>query len=564
MRRSNDPARTRRVLVIGQAAGALAAAGALDAAGTARAVFDCPPPGAGPPSPGGYCGVVVVGDGRTLDASWVTSLCTWVGSGGALLALGAPSPDAPAAWRDLLGADATGRHPAGEWFAKVAPGAPHLAVRAPAEIPVGGPLETLAPRPGTTPVIHVSVGFQDAVAVAHRRVGKGSVTVSGLGTGSGAPASPDLSLILGRALRGPARPEEPIGVAVAGYGPYGGMGRYHGLAAEATPGLELVASCDPDPGRRKAAEEDFPNSRAYASVDELCADPAVSVVVVASPPSSHGGIAMALLRAGKHVVCEKPLCFTLAEADALFAAAEQQGVVLTVHQNRRWDRDFRTVRKVVAAGLLGELFNMETFVGGFEHPCRAWHSEESISGGAAYDWGAHHLDWALELIGGWPVTVSAHGHKRVWHDVTNLDQVRVRLAWEDGREAEFVHSDVAAIRRPKFYLQGTEGTLVGHYRTVTVEKIDAGQGYVAEKAHHAEAPAELILARYHSGAGLSETRLPLVDGERFAFHRNLADHLHRGEPLAVTPQAARRVVSLLEAATASAGDGGRPVVLPRL
>ena len=160
-----------------------------------------------------------------------------------------------------------------------------------------------------------------------------------------------------------------------------------------------------------------------------------------------------------------------------------------------------------------------------------------------------------------PRIVQAHGHKRVWHDVTNLDQIRVRMTWPDGREAEFLQSDIAAVRRPKFYVQGTAGTLVGSYRTITLEHIEPGRGYVATQAHHAEAPAELLLARYESGYGISETRLPPAVEQPFAFHRNLADHLHLGEPLAVSPASVRRVISVLEAAQRSSTRGGAPVVI---
>jgi hypothetical protein len=145
--------------------------------------------------------------------------------------------------------------------------------------------------------------------------------------------------------------------------------------------------------------------------------------------------------------------------------------------------------------------------------------------------------------------------------VTNLDQIRVRMTWADGREAEFLQSDIAAVRRPKFYVQGTAGTLVGSYRTVTLESIEPGLGYVATEAHHAEAPAELLLARYESGHGISETRLPPAVEPPFAFHRNLADHLHLGEPLAVTPSSVRRVIAVLEAAHRSSTGGGAPEVL---
>jgi predicted dehydrogenase len=261
------------------------------------------------------------------------------------------------------------------------------------------------------------------------------------------------------------------------------------------------------------------------------------------------------------VASEKPLCLTTAEADGLIGTAAGHRRVLTVHQNRRWDRDFAALRRAVASSLLGEVFNVETFVGDYAHPCRTWHSEVSVSGGAVYDWGAHHVDWILLLLEGTPALVQTHGHKRVWHDVTNLDQLRVRLAWTDGREAEFFHSDIAAIRRPKFYVQGTSGTLVGHYRPLTFERIEPGRGYVSERAHHAEAPAELVLARYESGYGLTEMRLPPAPDEPFAFHRNLADHLHLGEPLAVTAESARRVVAVLEAAQRSSESGGQAVRL---
>jgi len=235
--------------------------------------------------------------------------------------------------------------------------------------------------------------------------------------------------------------------------------------------------------------------------------------------------------------------------------------MLTVHQNRRWDSDFVALRRAVGAGLLGEIFNVETFVGGYAHPCRTWHSDTAVSGGAGYDWGSHHVDWVLQLLTGTPRVVQAHGHKRVWHDVTNHDQIRVRMTWPDGREAEFLQSDIAAVRRPKFYVQGTAGTLVGTYRTITLEAIEPGRGYVATQAHHAEAPADLVLARYESGYGISETRLPPAIEQPFAFHRNLADHLHLGEPLAITPASVRRVISVLEAAQRSSTRGGSAVVL---
>jgi hypothetical protein len=124
-----------------------------------------------------------------------------------------------------------------------------------------------------------------------------------------------------------------------------------------------------------------------------------------------------------------------------------------------------------------------------------------------------------------------------------------------------MQSDVTGIRRPKFFVQGTEGTLAGHYRPLRFEHDEPGVGYVGHEAHHAEAPVDLTLARYEAGYGLTETRLPPAPANRYGFHRNLADHLRLGEPLAVTPSSARRVVALLEAAQRSTDEGNTPIAL---
>lgn len=524
---------------------------------------------AGLPGPGAYSGIVIDGPADDLAPAQVEDLDRWVRQGGSLVVIGAApetaaGPPGLEGWADLLGATAAPSRP-GEWIVKVGADGHPATTRVPAEIPVIDTFQPLRPTPEARVLLAVNIAYRDEPAVVSRSLGAGCVTTAGLGNLDTALADPDLALVLRRCLAGGGAAgrsrHRMVGLGIVGYGPYGGMGQYHGRAASATEGLELVAACDHDPGRRKAAEADFPGLRAYATLEEMAADDDVEVVVVATPPVSHAPIARSMLNAGKHVAMEKPMCLNVAEADDLIALAAAQQLTLTVNQNRRWDPDYRAIRRVLHEGLLGELFSTETFVGGFEHPCRAWHSEESVSGGAVYDWGSHHLDWAVQLMGGPPATVTAHGHKRVWRDVTNLDQIRVHLAWEDGREAEFVQSDIAAVRKPKFYLQGTAGTLVGHYRPVAFERIEAGFGYVSETAHHAEAPVELTLVRYQSGWGLSETRLPPLPQQRYAFHRNLADHLQRAEPLAVTPDSVRPVIAVIQAAERSARGGGAPVQL---
>ena len=514
------------------------------------------------PGPSGYDAIVVDGPPPPRSAGELSALRDAVEAGTPLVAVAVDGPKG--FWADLLGVRSGAAVSAGEYFAKVVPGT-DLGVRVDPEVPFVDrfrPLVVADDRAAT--VVAASIGYRDHALVTSVRRGAGRVVACALGADDAVLRLPAMATLLARALA-PVAPgsgaTRPLGVAIVGYGPYGGMGWYHGLGIADTEGLELVAVVDPSDARRKAAEDDFPGLAAHASVDDLFGDDDVDLAIVATPPSAHFALTRSLLRAGKHVACEKPLCLTAAQADELIAVAGANERVLTVHQNRRWDPDFLAIRRAVDAGLLGDLFNVETFVGGFEHPCRAWHSDVEVSGGAVYDWGSHHVDWILQLLGSAPARVTTFGHKRVWHDVTNLDQLRLHLSWDDGREAEFFQSDVAAVRRPKYYVQGTAGTLVGEYRPLTFERIEAGRGYVADQPHHAEAPATLTLARYESGYGLTSTALPVAPEQRYAFHRNLADHLHLGEPLAVTAASVRSVVAVLEASQRSSDEGGRVIEL---
>jgi predicted dehydrogenase len=500
---------------------------------------------------------VVVGRVDERAPAAVEELRRHVTSGGSLLVVPEPADPVQA---ELTGVHVDAERTRAEWFVTL--GDRPEAARLDGEVPVSTPLHVLRPVAGDAEIVATtSVGFRHVPVLAVRSVGLGRVVSAGIADLEALLAHAVLGRYVRRLLGPPAAPARPLGVAVVGYGPYGGMGYTHGLAATETDGLAFVAAVDPLPERRSVAVTDFSGLRTYASATELGADDGVDIAIVATPPSQHAELAVALLEAGKHVVVEKPMCLTVADADRMMAAAAANDLVLTVHQSRRWDTDFLALVRAVEHGLVGEVFNIETFVGGFEHPCRAWHSEEEISGGAVYDWGSHHIDWLLRLYGAPPARVVTSSHKRVWHDVTNADQVTVWMQWPDGREATFRQSDVAAVRRPKFFVQGTAGTIEGHYRPVAFESLEPGRGYVNRAAHHAEAPVELRLVGYEGGYGLVEQRLPPVPHPGWGFHRNLADHLLLGEPLAVPPQQSRAVVAVLEAAQRAGGNGTAVVEL---
>jgi scyllo-inositol 2-dehydrogenase (NADP+) len=383
------------------------------------------------------------------------------------------------------------------------------------------------------------------------------VGVLTLGSSPALLDEPAFARLVHRLLRHLAghRDGAPVRVGMLGYG---AIGSEHAAAIARTPGLELVVVADPDGARVAAAQAYAPGVRGHRSSEGLLADDAVDLVVVSTPPNTHAEQVLRALAAGKHVVVEKPFCLTAEEADRQIAAASAAGLTLAVYQNRRWDSDYLALRAAVRAGRLGEVFHVETFVGGYDHPCNFWHSDAEVSGGAIYDWGSHYLDWVLDLLPQSVEWVSATAHKRVWHDVTNADHTRVLLHFVDGVEAEFTSSDLAAARKPKFYVLGTQGALVGDWqqeRVVSRSPI----GLVAEDRFAvSDAPSLLTL---HATDG-SYTVLAPVAPPPQPFHRELADQLLSGWPMSVTPDGSRRTIAVMQAATLSAADGGRPVAPP--
>ncbi len=395
-----------------------------------------------------------------LDPQQAGDLERFVRSGGA--ALIALEPDDPLS-AALAGVEVSADLPTTEWFVTLADRA--AGARLDGEVAVTSALRPLRPVADDVQVAATtSIRFEHQPTIVVRAVGAGRVVSTGISDLAAIRRHPTLGPFVARLLHpvAPARTTD-LGVGVVGYGPFGGMGYLHGLAATETDGLALVAAADSAAERLVAARADFPELASHDSTASLAADPAVDIAIIATPPVLHAQLALQLLHAGKHVVIEKPMCLRRADADEIIATADELDLTVTVHQSRRWDRDWLAVRNVVGSGDIGDVFNIETFVGGFEHPCRAWHSEESISGGAIYDWGSHHVDWIVQLYGSAPSRVLCSAHNRVWHDTTNADQISLWMQWPDGREATFRQSDVCAIRRPKFHVEGTRGTIEGHY-----------------------------------------------------------------------------------------------------
>ena len=497
---------------------------------------------------------VVLGTGdRALHPDQAEALAGFVRGGGGLVTFG---PTAVAWARDPEFGDLLGRPPADpspETELLVRPVFGHAVTdRLEPEIPIRDRLP-LGGAPDGKPLLKAPWHYTDQVLAYER----GSFINLGLGWTDGVYADPALQQLVYRALCHAAgeAPGKTVRVGMIGYG---AIGREHADAISAVTGFELAAVCDRAQARLDAAKEEF-DARGFLEPADLLADPDVDLVVVGTPPVTHAEVVLQALAAGKHVICEKPFALRVEEVDRMLEAAGDR--VMTVYQSRRWDPDFVAMRDAVRGGAIGDLFYLESFIGGFGHPCSYWHSHEPISGGTIYDWGSHYFDWMLQVMPQKVASVSAQAHKRVWHDVTNSDQVRVDVMFEDGRQGTFLQSDVAAALKPKWYLLGTAGSITGDWRFEAVKSRAWTGDLVEERLNPPESPAIVTVHRPTSTGASHRETLALPARSPYGFYRNLGDHLLLGEPLAVRPQESRRVVGVMEAATQSIARGGRPVKL---
>ncbi|MFI5284497.1 MAG: Gfo/Idh/MocA family oxidoreductase, partial [Candidatus Dormibacterales bacterium] len=212
--------------------------------------------------------------------------------------------------------------------------------------------------------------FTDQVVAYERRVGEGRFVFLGLGHRPASYEDHNFQKLVHRMILFAAgrEPAPAVGVGLIGYG---AIAQDHAAAIAATPGLRLAGVCDLSRERRDLAARDW-SIAAHSREQGLLEDVDVGLVVVGTPPSAHADSVLAALAAGKHVVCEKPFAIKVAETERMIDAAVANDRVLTVYQSRRWDPDFIVMRDVVRSGRLGDVFYMESFIGGHSHPCDFW------------------------------------------------------------------------------------------------------------------------------------------------------------------------------------------------
>ena len=340
---------------------------------------------------------------------------------------------------------------------------------------------------------------------------------------------------------------ERIGVGLVGYGMSGSA--LHAPLIGAEPRLELRAVVSSDADR---VHRDLPTVPVVPALAALLDDPAIELVVVAAPNAAHHELARAALAAGRHVVVDKPFTVTTGEADDLIRAARDHGRLLSVFQQRRWDADFRTVRRCVDEGLLGRV---GTYVARYDRfrpePADRWSEQDRPGSGVLYDLGSHLIDQALYLFGA-PETV--------WADLqaqrpgaSTVDYAHVVLGHGPLRMILHTGSLVRA-PGPRFEVHGDAGSFVKDGIDGQIAALLRG-GRPGDPGWGEEPPERNGTLTTQLGGLAATARLASVPGDYGAFYREMAAAVRGEGPVPVPPEQARDVIRVIGCVVESSREG---------
>lgn len=328
----------------------------------------------------------------------------------------------------------------------------------------------------------------------------------------------------------------PIAVAVIGYGLGGRV--FHAPLISAVDGLHLAAIVS---SRKDEIAKTYPGVTVLSQVDDVFADPAIDLVVVATPNDSHCDLALKALAAGKHVVIDKPFTCTVEEATRLCAAAKAAGRILSVYHNRRWDGDFLTLKKLIADGVLGEVVSFESRFDLYRPVVQdRWREWEGPSSGTWYDLGAHLLDQALQLFGTPDSLVADLAARRPGAKTTDYFHVLLRY----GGMRVVLAGDSLARGGLRFAVHGTRGSYVKYGLDPQQQALAAGIRPDADGFGADPAPGQLVLP------GGDTVPVTAVRGNYKVYYEGLRDSLLGLMPVPVSAGEALTVMRYLTLAEA--------------
>ena len=339
---------------------------------------------------------------------------------------------------------------------------------------------------------------------------------------------------------------------------FGGMAGYHyselkKFDLRITP----YSVFDVNEERMQAAREK--GMKTYASFDEMLNDPAVDMVLVSATNEVHKELSIAAMRAGKHVICEKPVTISSAQLEEIMRVRDETGMVFTIDQNRRVNPDFVLMRQCVEKGLIGKPYVIESRVEGSRGMPRGWRTIKQLGGGMMLDWGVHLIDQLMYMINEKVVSVYCKLYSIEYKEVD--DNFTLLLTFANGLTGVIEVGTNNYITHPRWYVLGEAGTL-------QINDWDCNGEIVRCVEKESEWEPEIVYTKAGPTKTMAPRRpesvehIPLSSSEEIERDNNLGTvyrqfvaAIEKTAPLAITAEQPMRVMQVMEAAFESDARG---------
>jgi len=345
---------------------------------------------------------------------------------------------------------------------------------------------------------------------------------------------------------------DELQIGLIGYGLGGGV--FHAPLIEATEGMTLASIVTSDPERQARARDRYPRARIFDRSEQLWdAADSHSLAVVCTPNRSHVPLGLAALDAGLPIVVDKPLAPNSTEAEKLVATAVDKGLLFSVFQNRRWDGDFLTVKRLIAEGAMGRITRFESRYERWrpEPDLNAWRerSAPEEAGGLLFDLGSHLVDQALVLFGK-PTHVYAEGDRRRARVEVDDDSF-VALTHADGVRTHLWMSVLARLLGPRFRVLGSKGAFEKHGLDPQEEALAVGEIPGASTEWGTETSKDWGTLATDD----DKRKVRTEPGSYQSYYAGVAKSLRTGAPPPVDPRDSVLGLRVLETAMRSALSG---------
>ncbi len=312
--------------------------------------------------------------------------------------------------------------------------------------------------------------------------------------------------------------------------------------------IELIAVADTNPKQLEDAPEGV---ETYESIEAMLEQADINTVMISTPNPSHLEMVEKSAIAGKNIICEKPAAMTVEQFDQMVEITKKNQVLFTVHQQRRWDRDYRIMKEIYDKKLVGDMYVIKSQLYGFNGNMHDWHIYPEMGGGMLYDWGVHLIDQMLDMVDSKIESLYADMRNVINEKVD--DYFNILIKFKNGITAEIELGTYYLTPKRAWFIGGNAGSAI-------IDDFECN-GKIVRTSHLLEnVPGKITM----TAAGptrsfgppapglLHEESLPRVDASHREYFEHFIKAFNGEEELIVKPEEVRKVLVVMQAVRESA------------